>query len=241
MSDATMNMRTAAPVSGPAAMSRLADRLSALAPAPLDLHPETIVRQSPAVHSALTASAAIAKRADERARRSRRSIIGMMVDGIVSLVPYALVALALRLVMASVFFFDGQSRVDGIPLPVNVAELTNYYLTGWNFTVIVPTQLRPDAVSAFMTQYPLLPLPPSVAAHVVAYAEFIFPVMLVLGFGTRFAALGLLLVTAMMQVYVAPQALWTMHIYWAAILAVLLSLGGGTLSLDHIFRLFSRR
>ena len=67
------------------------------------------------------------------------------------------------------------------------------------------------------------------------------PVMLLIGFGTRFAALGLLAVTALIQLYAAPEMLRTVHIYWAAILAVLLSLGPGQISFDDIIRLIARR
>jgi putative oxidoreductase len=65
--------------------------------------------------------------------------------------------------------------------------------------------------------------------------------MLVLGFGTRFAALGLMIITALIQVYVLPEALWSVHVYWAAILMVLLSRGPGPISVDHMIRLFTQR
>jgi putative oxidoreductase len=230
--------------SGAAAMAKLADRLTALAPPPLDLSANNIVRQSPAVAAGLTASAAIARRADERARRSQRPILVMLVENFVSacaFVPYAAVALLLRLMMARVFFLDGQSRIDGIRLPVNVAELTNYYLTGWNFAVTVPTQVRPETFSAFATQYSLVPVPSAIAAYLVSYAEFILPVMLVIGLGTRFAALGLLVITAMILAFVAPDPMATAQIYWAALLLVLVSQGPGVVSFDHLIRRFTRR
>jgi putative oxidoreductase len=75
----------------------------------------------------------------------------------------------------------------------------------------------------------------------VSYAEFILPVMLLLGLGTRFAALGLLIITATIQIYVLPGALWSVHVYWAAILLVLVSLGAGQISADHMIRLIARR
>ena len=57
----------------------------------------------------------------------------------------------------------------------------------------------------------------------------------------RFAALGLLIMTAMISVYVMPQDLLTAHVYWAGILTVLLSLGAGQISVDHIIRYIARR
>jgi putative oxidoreductase len=237
MTDSTANMYSPANrVPGEVAMSRLADRLAAMAPPPLDLSPHTIVRQSPAVQAALTTSAAIAKRADERARRSRRSIVSMTVDSFVSacsFIPYALVALGLRLIMARVFFLDGQTRIDGPRLPLDIQ--------GFDLSVVLPLQVKAETFTAFLTQYPPLPVSPVLAAYALSYAEFILPVMLVLGFGTRFAALGLMIITALIQVYVLPEALWSVHVYWAAILMVLLSRGPGPISVDHMIRLFTQR
>lgn len=223
--------------SGEAAMARLADRLAAMAPPALDLSPNMIVRPqpSPAVRAALSTSAAIAKRADERARRSR-SIMGTTIDSFVAacqLIPYAVVALALRVMMAKVFFFDGQGLIEGLRYSVD--------FQGFNLSVLVPTQIKGEAIAALAAAHPLLPLPAIPTGYLLGYAEFILPIMLVIGFGTRFAALGLLLVTALIQLYAAPEMLWTVHIYWAAILTVLVSQGPGQMSFDHIVRLIAKR
>lgn len=226
---------------GAAAMERLADRLVSMAPPPLDLPHSAMVRQSPAVAAGLAASAAIARRAHERARRSRRPILTMLVDSFVAacaFIPYSAVALALRLMMAKVFFLDGQTKVDGLWLPVRVAELTKYYVTGFDFSVIVPTGVRPEVFSAFATQYPRLPVPPAIAAYAVSFAEFALPVLLVIGLGTRFAALGLLVITGMILAFVAADPLATVQFYWAALLAVLVTQGPGAVSLDHLIRLW---
>ena len=47
--------------------------------------------------------------------------------------------------------------------------------------------------------------------------------------------------TALIQIYVLPEALWSVHIYWAAMLLVLISRGPGQISIDHIIRLIARR
>ncbi len=234
MTDITTAHRPVELGSGEAAMSRLADRLAALAPPPLDLPPNSIMRPSPAVAAAMATSQAISKRAAERARRSR-SVIGLLVDGFVgacSLVPYALVALALRLLMARVFFFDGQSKITG--------SLLSFDLYNFNFSMVLPMQVKAETFGAFLAAYPPLAIPPVIAAYALTYAEFILPIMLVLGFATRFAALGLLIITAT-QFYLMPAGLWTTQVYWAGILLVLLSRGAGQLSIDHIIRLIARR
>jgi len=160
----------------------------------------------------------------------------MAVDSFVSacsFIPYALVALALRLVMARMFFLDGQTRIEGPRLPLNVQD--------FDFTVVLPLHVKAETFTAFLTQYAALPAPPMLAAYLVSYAEFILPICLVLGFGTRFAALGLLIMMMAIDVYVMPQALWSMHVYWDAILVVLLTLGAGQISVDHVIRFVTRR
>ncbi|HEX3858988.1 MAG TPA: DoxX family protein [Pseudolabrys sp.] len=227
--------------SGAAAMSRLADRLVALAPPPaiLDL---TLPRQSPAVTAALARSSAAAARAARRARS--RSVIGVLVDSFVSacsFIPYALIGLGLRLIVARIFFLDGQTKIDGPIVPVKIPFDLPINLQGFDFSVMLPMQIKADTFTAFLTKYSAVPLPPLFGAYLVSYAEFILPIFLLLGFATRFSALGLLIITAMIQVYVMPEALWTVHIYWAAMLAVLISLGPGQISVDHIIRFIARR
>jgi hypothetical protein len=46
---------------------------------------------------------------------------------------------------------------------------------------------------------------------------------------------------AMIDLYVMPQGFWSMHIYWDAILLVLLALGAGQVSADHVIRYVTRR
>ena len=79
------------------------------------------------------------------------------------------------------------------------------------------------------------------AAYLLSYAEFVLPICLVLGFGTRFAAFALMIMTAMIQIYVMPYgACGALHVYWAAILLVLLSRGAGKISIDAIIRTVAR-
>jgi putative oxidoreductase len=219
MSDIAATPRPLKSLPGEMAMSRLADRLAAMAP------------QAPAVVNALATSQAISARAAERARRSR-SVTGLMVDGFVSacsLLPYTLVAFALRLVMARVFFLDGQSRIEGTRIPLQWQD--------FSFTLTMPMQVKAETAIGFLG----LPVPPALTAAVVSYAEFVLPALLVVGLATRFAALSLLLLTVLLQLYVMPQALWTAHVYWAGALLVLLSQGPGQLSVDALIRLIARR
>ncbi len=134
------------------------------------------------------------------------------VDLLTRLVPDDLLALASRLAIASIFFLSGRTKVEG-------------FLT-----------LTDSAYELFRTEYKLPLLPPELAAHLAAYAEHLFPLLLVLGLFTRLSALALLGMTLVIQLFVYPDA-WPTHLSWAALLLFLVGRGGGRLSLDRALRI----
>src|SRR5690349_15475886 len=78
------------------------------------------------------------------------------------------------------------------------------------------------------------------AANLALAIELTTPVLLVLGLLTRAAALVLLGMTAVIEIFVYPQA-WPTHIQWAAMLLVLLCRGAGSFSLDALIpRIWAR-
>lgn len=176
----------------------------------------------------MTMSDADALRPEPRSR----SFTAIAIDKLVLLcgvVPYALVALGLRFLMARVFFLSGQAKISGPEIPISLFK-------GAEFTVVLPSEIKPETFELFQTQYAALPMQPTVAAYLFTYAEFVLPVCLVLGFATRLSALVLLAMTALIQIYVAPEALWTAYVYIFAILMVLMSVGPGAISLDALVR-----
>jgi putative oxidoreductase len=99
-------------------------------------------------------------------------------------------------------------------------------------------QLNDTAIDLFTDEFKLhLPGGPYdfPAPKVIAFAsgcgEVIFPVLLVLGFGTRFAATGLLFMTCIVELTV-PDG-WPIHITWAAMALAIIAWGPGRLSADH--------
>ena len=220
---------------GVAALSRLTERIATLVP-PASTHAFARPQPSPAVRAGLARASAMSAKAARRAARPPRSAIGMAIDGFVSacsFVPYALVALGLRILMARIFFLDGQTRIEGSRLLLNVYD--------YHFAVTLPMQVKAATFTAFLTQYAPLPVPPVFAAYLVSYAEFILPIMLVIGFGARIATFGMLIMTAVISFNIMPEALLSVHIFWFAVLAVLLSQGPGELSIDYVIRHLTRR
>ena len=99
-------------------------------------------------------------------------------------------------------------------------------------------QLNDTAIDLFTDEFKLhLPggpydFPaPAVMAFLSGCGEIIFPVLLVLGFGTRFAASGLLFMTCIVELTV-PDG-WPIHITWAAMALAIMAWGPGRLSIDH--------
>lgn len=86
----------------------------------------------------------------------------------------------------------------------------------------------------FEYEYSGLPLGPDIAVPLATYAEHLFPIMLVAGLATRFAAIALLVMTMVIQVFVYPEAWWSVHLAWVALAAVLVSRGGGLFALDRL-------
>jgi putative oxidoreductase len=73
---------------------------------------------------------------------------------------------------------------------------------------------------------------PAAMAFLSRCGEIIFPVLLVLGLGTRFAALGLLFMTCIVELSV-PDG-WPSHITWAAMALAIMAWGPGRLSIDYV-------
>jgi putative oxidoreductase len=137
-------------------------------------------------------------------------------------IPASLVALLARVGIGATFWLSGQTKVEGLVLdPVGLhAEL------GW-------PHVSEGALELFRSEYALPLLPPELAANLAAFSEHLFPLMLVLGLGTRFAALALLGMTAVIEVFVYPDA-WPTHAGWAACLLYLVARGPGAVSLDRL-------
>jgi len=73
---------------------------------------------------------------------------------------------------------------------------------------------------------------PVFMAHASGCAEILLPIFLVLGLGTRFAALGLLGMTAIIQITV-PDGWANFHLPWVAMALALIVWGPGPVSIDR--------
>jgi putative oxidoreductase len=137
-------------------------------------------------------------------------------------IPEDLIALVGRFSIAAVFWKSGQTKVEGfaVDLVERSAQL------GW-------PRLSESAVELFREEYRLPLLSPELGATLAALGEHLLPVLILVGLGTRFAALGLLVMTAVIQLLVYPDAYPT-HGVWAAVLLYLMARGPGRVSVDAL-------
>jgi putative oxidoreductase len=126
--------------------------------------------------------------------------------------------LALRFALAVPFFRSGLTKWDGFG---RLSDTTEYL-----FREEFRLHLFGNVVA-----YPL----PGLMAWLSGIGEIALPILLVLGLGTRHAALGLLGMTAIIQLTI-PDGWANFHLPWAAMALALACRGGGLLSIDHLLK-----
>jgi putative oxidoreductase len=141
--------------------------------------------------------------------RGRWNRLAARVDGCIG---HSGIALLARCSIAAIFLQSGRTKVSGV-------------LT-----------ITDGTYALFRDEYRLPLLAPEVAAHLATWAEHLFPLLLVLGLFTRAAALALLGMTLVIEVFVYPDA-WPTHLSWAVILLYLVARGGGAAALDRALRI----
>lgn len=147
---------------------------------------------------------------DKRISARSRNLI-RQTNSLGGYIPQDLVTLAARAFPAMVFWQSARTKVDGFSI-----KDSTYFL--------------------FEHVYALPLIPHAPAAVLATVAEHVLPLLLILGVFARFSAMGLLIMTAVIQLFVFPDA-WVTHGLWAVALLVTVALGPGRLSLDYFLKL----
>ncbi|WP_426205530.1 DoxX family protein [Pseudomonas sp. TWP3-1] len=137
-------------------------------------------------------------------------------------IPHSLIAFIARFSIAAVFWKSGQTKIEGLAIDL----FDGTFELGW-------PHLADSTIPLFQSEYHVPLLSPEIAAHLAAFAEHFFPVLILVGLATRFSALALLGMTLTIQLFVYPEAYPT-HGTWAAVLLYLMATGPGKLSIDHL-------
>lgn len=123
--------------------------------------------------------------------------------------------LIIRIYVANIFFVSGWSKFQ------------NFLNGNWDTTVYLFTDIHRVPV-----------LPPEAAAVLGTGAELILPALLVAGLFTRFSAIGLFVMTLVIE-FLAVDSFGdglssSTHYYWMLLLAVPILKGPGVISLDYL-------
>ena len=137
-------------------------------------------------------------------------------------IPDSLIALIGRVSIAAIFWLSAQTKIEGFALNILTGEIT----LGW-------PHLSASAIDLFRDEYRLPFVPPEIAAPMAAISEHVFAALLLIGLASRFAALALLGLTMVIQVFVYPDAYPT-HGVWATVLLFIVARGPGIYSVDHL-------
>ncbi len=128
-------------------------------------------------------------------------------DTLLGRIPHEVIAVLARLGIGTIFLRSGLLKLEG-------------WADG-------------TTLALFREEYRLPLLSPEIAAYLATAVELSLPPLLFLGLLTRPAALALLAMTLVIQVFVYPNAFDT-HGVWAVALLYLAKFGPGTLALDRL-------
>ncbi len=145
--------------------------------------------------------------------------IARLTGALFGLVPVWLPLLILRLALARPFFASGLTRWDG------------WFNLSFGTKILFSQEYK---LHVFGSEIPF-PMPELVATA-ASTAEIALPVLLAFGFLTRWAALGLLCMTAVIQL-TYPDGWANFHLYWAAMALAIMTFGPGAMSLDRLLGL----
>ena len=123
-------------------------------------------------------------------------------------IPQSFTSLLARIVVGLVFLKSGLTKVDGF-------------------------QVTDSAIFLFQEEYKVPLLSPWLAAHLATFNELTMSSLLIIGLASRFAALVLLGMTLVIEIFVYPEA-YVMHGLWAVALLTIITHGAGVVSIDHL-------
>jgi putative oxidoreductase len=145
--------------------------------------------------------------------------IARFTSAVFRLIPAWLPLLILRLALARPFFASGLTRWDG------------WFTLSFGAKILFEQEYKLHIFGAEIG-FPA----PDLVATMASTAEIVLPILLAFGFLTRWAALGLLVMTGVIQL-TYPEGWANFHLYWAAMALAIITFGPGAVSLDRLIGL----
>ena len=145
--------------------------------------------------------------------------IARLTEAVFGLIPVWLPLLVLRLTLARPFFASGLTRWDG------------WFNLAFGTKILFEQEYKLHVFGAEIA-FPL----PDIVAAMASTGEIVLPILLAFGLLTRWAALGLLCMTGVIQL-TYPDGWANFHLYWAAMALAIMAFGPGAISLDRLLGL----
>lgn len=133
--------------------------------------------------------------------------------------------------------------IESIVLFITRVALAGIFWRSYETKVVEGTWLQIDEVQylIFENEFTGLPLSPDIAVPMTVYAEFLLPILLLVGLFSRFSAAALAVMALVIQLFVFPT--WDHFFGWditvLALAGIIISRGPGMLSIDKVLGLAS--
>jgi putative oxidoreductase len=147
------------------------------------------------------------------------SAIACLASAVFGLIPTWLPLFVLRLALARPFFASGLTRWDG------------WFTLSFGTKILFAEEYKLHIFGSEIA-FPM----PGLVATMASTAEIALPILIAFGFLTRWAALGLLVMTGIIQL-TYPDGWANFHLYWAALALAIMTFGPGAISLDRLIGL----
>lgn len=144
--------------------------------------------------------------------------LARLTGALFGLMPLSLTTLVLRIALALPFLRAGQTDWD------------DWFTLSFG----VKARFQDLRLHVFGAEY-AFPQPDLMALG-AGVAEVALPALLIIGLGTRYAALGLLVMTGVIQL-TFPEGWANFHLYWASLALAIMTLGPGKAALDYLLGL----
>lgn len=152
-----------------------------------------------------------------------------------------LVALLARLTLGGVFWRSLLTKVETFGLFRYTEYINDFAVERAHVKLpVLPLEVKPAVFYQF-EQYDLPLFSPGLAAWLATLGEFILPIALLFGVFSRLSALGLIVMTLVIELFVIDGAFWGTHALWLSMALYLTVHGPGRLSIDHLARGFFAR
>ena len=118
-------------------------------------------------------------------------------------------------------------------LVLRIAIFQQFFWSGWLKVTDIMNGQWSRVVFLFEYEYKVPLLPPELAAAIGTFNEVVFPILILIGFATRFSSLVMFFTALMIELTYLQHV---QHLWWMTMTAYLIIRGAGIVSPDYLIR-----